>query len=241
MSKWNIYHKDGSFLTDANGEQITVSGLEYSDSWMGECFVTISFKNNAPINFQIGDYLEYRGERFELNYDPGKEKQARKDSYGEAFVYDSVKFTALQDELTRTEFLDVVLNDNELHYTALPKFSFYVETLDDLLDRLQANLNEQIGEGKWKIFSRNKDRSEQRGCTEEEWNDAYGEGTLDITIDSKSLTVDTKKCWEALALVNSEWDVNFIVRGRNIYVGTAGVPTANIFKYGLGNGVHCHV
>ncbi len=238
MSKWYIYHKDGSQLTDANGEKITIKELEYSDSWMGECCVTVSFKNNAPINFQIGDYIEYRGERFELNYDPGKEKQARKDSYGEAFVYDSVKFNSLQDELSRTEFLDVVLSDNELHYTALPKFSFYVETLDDLLDRIQANLNEQIGEGKWKIFSRNLDRSEQRGCTEAEWNEAYGEGTPDISIDSKSLTIDTKKCWEALALVNSEWDVNFIVRGRNIYVGTAGVPTANIFKYGLGNGLY---
>ena len=238
MSKWSIYHKDGSVLTDANGEQIDVHELEYSDSWMGECFVTVSFKHNAPINFQIGDYLEYRGERFELNYDPGKEKQARKDSYGEAFVYDSVKFNALQDELTRTEFLDVVLSDNELHYTALPKFSFYVETLDDLLDRVQANLNEQIGDGKWKIFSRNKGRSEQRGCTAEEWNEVYGEGTADITIESKSITVDTKKCWEALALTNSEWDVNFIVRGRNVYVGTAGVPTANIFKYGLGNGLY---
>ncbi len=238
MSKWNIYHKDGSKLTDANGEQVTVHSLELSDAWMGDCSVTVNFENNAPINFEIGDYLMYRGERFELNYDPGKVKDASKDTYGEAFKYDSVKFTALQDELSRTEFLDVVLNDNELHYTALPKFSFYVETLDDLLDRIQANLDEQIGKGEWKVFSRNLERSTQRGCTEADWNDAYGSGTSDITIDSKSITIDTKTCWEALALVNSEWDVNFIVRGRNIYVGTAGVPTANIFKYGLGNGLY---
>lgn len=60
MSTWNIYHKDGSKLTDVNGEQITVHGLEYSDSWMGECFVTINFKHEVPINFQIGDYIVYR-------------------------------------------------------------------------------------------------------------------------------------------------------------------------------------
>jgi len=125
MSKWNIYHKDGSILTDVDNEQIVVHGLEYTDSWMGECYVTINFENNAPIKFQIGDYIIYRGERFELNYDPGKVKDASKNTYGEVFKYDSVKFTALQDELTRTEFLDVVLNDNELHYTALPKFSFW--------------------------------------------------------------------------------------------------------------------
>ena len=238
MSTWNIYHKDGSKLTDVNGEQITVHGLEYSDSWMGECFVTINFKHEVPINFQIGDYIVYRGERFELNYEPGKDKQARPDTYGEGFVYDSVKFNALQDELARAEFLDVVLNDNELHYTSLPKFPFFVQTLDDLLDRIQANLNEQIGAGLWKIYSRNKDRSVQRGALESEWLSVYGEKTDDNVIESMSITVDSKKCWDALALVNEKWDVNFIVRGRNIYVGTTGIEADHIFSYGLGKGLY---
>lgn len=238
MSTWNIYHKDGSKLTDVNGEQITVHGLEYSDTWMGECFLTINFKHEVPINFQIGDYIVYRGERFELNYEPGKDKQARPDTYGEGFVYDSVKFNALQDELARAEFLDVVLNDNELHYTALPKFPFYVQTLDDLLDRIQANLDEQIGKGLWKIYSRNKERSVQRGALESEWLTVYGEKTDDNVIESMSITVDSQKCWQALALVNEKWDVNFIVRGRNIYVGTTGIEANHIFKYGLGKGLY---
>ena len=238
MSAWNIYHKDGSKLTDVNGEQITVHGLEYSDSWMGECFVTINFKHEVPINFQIGDYIVYRGERFELNYEPGKDKQARPDTYGEGFVYDSVKFNALQDELARAEFLDVVLNDNELHYTALPKFPFYVQTLDDLLDRIQANLDEQIGAGLWKIYSRNMERSVQRGCLASDWLSMYGEGTRDNVIESMSITVDSQTCWQALALVNEKWDINFIVRGRNIYVGTTGIQANHIFKYGLGNGLY---
>ena len=238
MSSWNIYHKDGSKLTDVNGEQITVHGLEYSDSWMGECFLTINIKHEVPINFQIGDYIVYRGERFELNYEPGKDKQARPDTYGEGFVYDSVKFNALQDELARAEFLDVVLNDNELHYTSLPKFPFYVQTLDDLLDRIQACLNEQIGAGLWKIYSRNKDRSVQRGALESEWLSVYGEKTDDNVIESMSITVDSQTCWQALALVNEKWDINFIVRGRNIYVGTTGIQANHIFKYGLGNGLY---
>lgn len=238
MSTWNIYHKDGSKLTDVNEEQITVHGLEYSDSWMGECFVTINFKHEVPINFQIGDYIVYRGERFELNYEPGKDKQARPDTYGEGFVYDSVKFNALQDELARAEFLDVVLNDNELHYTALPKFPFYVQTLDDLLDRIQANLDEQIGAGLWKIYSRNMERSVQRGCLASDWLSMYGEGTRDNVIESMSITVDSQTCWQALVLVNEKWDINFIVRGRNIYVGTTGIQANHIFKYGLGNGLY---
>ena len=238
MSTWNIYHKDGSKLTDVNGEQITVHGLEYSDSWMGECFLTISFKHEVPISFQIGDYIVYRGERFELNYEPGKDKQARPDTYGEGFVYDSVKFNALQDELSRAEFLDVVLNDNELHYTALPKFPFYVQTLDDLLDRIQANLDEQIGKGLWKIYSRNMERSVQRGCIASDWLSMYGEGTSDNVIESMSITVDSQTCWQALALVNEKWNINFIVRGRNVYVGTTGIQAKHIFKYGLGNGLY---
>ena len=239
MNVWNIYHSDGSFLTDANGEQVTTSDIELSEAWMSECFVSVSFKHNAPIDFQIGDYLIYRNERYELNYEPGKDKSSSLNTYGEGFVYDNVKFNALQDELSRTEFLDVVLHDNELHYTALSKFSFYIETIDDLLDRIQANLDEQIGKGKWKIFSRSIEKSRQRGCTDEEWKLAYGEKTPDdIVIDSKSLTVDTQTCWDALALVQSEFNVNFIIRGRNIYVGTIGVVADHIFKYGLGEGLY---
>lgn len=239
MSVWNIYHSDGSFLTDANGEQVTTSDIELSEAWMSECFVSVSFKHNAPIDFKIGDYLIYRNERYELNYEPGKDKSSSLNSYGEGFVYDSVKFNALQDELSRAEFFDVVLHDNELHYTTLPKFSFYVETIDDLLDRIQANLDEQIGKGKWKIFSRSIEKSRQRGCTDEEWKLAYGEKTPDdIVIDSQSLTVDTQTCWDALALVQSKFDINFIIRGRNIYVGTIGVVADHIFKYGLGEGLY---
>lgn len=238
MGVWKIYHKDGTILKDANGNNIDIRSLEYSDAWMGECYLTVTFRHETPIVFMMGDYIIYRNEKFVLNYEPGKDKKARINTCGDGFVYDSVKFNSLQNELSDAEFLDVVLNDNELHYTALPKFQFYVETLDDLLDRIQANLNEQIGAGKWKIFSRNKDRSEQRGCTAEEWNEAYGEGTDDNVIDSTSITADTMTCWEALALVNSKWNVNFVVRGRNVYVGTAGVTTEHLFEYGRGNGLY---
>ena len=238
MGVWKIYHKDGTILKDANGNNIDIRSLEYSDAWMGECYLTVTFRHETPIVFMMGDYIIYRNEKFVLNYEPGQDKKARINTCGDGFVYDSVKFNSLQNELSDAEFLDVVLNDNELHYTALPKFQFYVETLDDLLDRIQANLNEQIGAGKWKIFSRNKGRSEQRGCTAEEWNKAYGDETGKNVIDSTSITADTMTCWEALALVNSKWNINFIVRGRNVYVGTAGVTTEHMFEYGRGNGLY---
>ena len=238
MAVYNIYHKDGSQLKDSNGKGITVHSIEYNGTWMGECFVTVTFENEAPISFSIGDYIEYRGERFEINYDPGKIKCASKDSYGGAFKYESVKFNALSDELVRCDMLDLVLYDNQLHYTALPLFSFYVESLDDLLDRIQANLDELYGKASWKLYSRNKERSVQRGGLESEWNNIYGEGTADNVIDSTSIQISDQNCWEALSLVNSRFDINFIIRNRNVYVGTAGMPTTNIFKYGKGEGLY---
>lgn len=238
MAVYNIYHKDGSRLKDSNGKGITIHSIEYNGTWMGECFVTVTFENEAPINFSIGDYIEYRGERFEINYDPGKIKCASKDSYGGAFKYDSVKFNALSDELVRCDMLDLVLYDNQLHYTALPQFSFYVESLDDLLDRIQANLDELYGKATWKLYSRNKVRSVQRGGLESEWNSIYGSGTADNVIDSTSISISDQTCWDALSLVSSKFDINFIIRNRNVYVGTAGLPTGNIFKYGKNNGLY---
>lgn len=238
MNEWEIRHTDGSALKDEEGNYIVVKSLEYNGSWMGECFVTTSLKSPAPILFEIGDYLIYRGEKFEINYDPGKIKQARRGEYGEAFVYENVKFNAKQDELARTEFLDIVLHDNQIHYTSLTKFSFYISSLDDLLDRIQANLNEQWGNGEWKLYSRNRLRSEQRGCDVAVWDKVYGTGIADNVIESTSITADNLNCWNTLALVNSQFDVNFITRDRNVFVGTAGLPTSHIFEYGKGKGLY---
>ena len=244
--EWKLYHKDGTPLRDTNGKEISVHSLKYDGEWMGECSVSVSIENEAPIDFEIGDYLIYRNERFELNYDPGKAKQGRKNALGNSFKYQDVKFNSLSDELARAEFLDVVLNDNELHYTALPVFQFYVESLDDLLDRLQACMNEQVGGNKWLFYSRNWNRSNARGCNAARWEKIYGgdtsnpdnTGVSDTKITSTSISIDKQTVWEGLALVNSQFDVNFITRNREVFVGTSGLPTRNVFKYGKGNGLY---
>lgn len=244
--EWKLYHKDGTPLRDTNGKEMSIHSLTYHGEWMGECSVSVSIENEAPIDFEIGDYLIYRNERFELNYDPGKAKQGRKNALGNSFKYQDVKFNSLSDELARAEFLDVVLNDNELHYTALPVFQFYVESLDDLLDRLQACMNEQVGGNKWLFYSRNWNRSNTRGCDAARWEEIYGgdtsnpdnTGVSDTKITSTSISIDKQTVWEGLALVNSQFDVNFITRNREVFVGTSGLPTRNVFKYGKGNGLY---
>lgn len=240
-----IYHKDGSVLTDVNGKAIDIHSLEYNGEWMGECAVSTRIENEAPIVFSSGDWLLYRDERYELNYDPGKLKQGSKDVLGDAFVYESVKWNALSDELARSEFLDVVYgDDNQQHYTALPDFTFYIDTLDDLLDRLQANMDEQTGVGLWKFYSRSWSRSRQRGCDAKRWEDVYGEkvenagNVVSTVINSASISVQSQSVWDGLSLVNSQFDVNFIVRNREVFIDTFGIITDNIFQYGKGKGLY---
>lgn len=242
---WKLYHKDNTPLRDTNGKEISVRSLTYDGEWMGECSVSISIENEAPIDFSIGDYLIYRNERFELNYDPGKAKQGRKNALGDSFKYSGIKLNSLSDELARAEFLDVVLNDEaQLHYTALPDFVFYIGSLDDLLDRLQANMDEQFGDKAWKFYSRNWKRSQTRGCEAARWEEIYGgdttkedTGVADTEIDSTSISVQNQTVWEGLALVNSQFDVNFITRNREVLVDTTGRLTQNTFQYGKAFGL----
>lgn len=238
-----VYHKDGSLLNDMEGNAVELSSVEMTDGWMEDCFVQTTIESAYPISFSIGDYIVYRGERYELNYDPGKAKTARAGSDRGAFRYENVKLNALQDELVRAQFLDVVLGmenteEQTIPYTALPKFGFYVQTVDDLLDRIQANMDEQMGAGLWALYSRNKERSLQRGCDGTVWEEMYGEGTAETVIDSAALTIDNQNCWNALALVNSKWDINFVVRGRNVFVDTTGLEVPYEFVYGKRRGLY---
>ena len=89
--EWMIYDKTRSTV------RCIAHKLQYSGTWMGECFVTVDITSPSPIDFAIGDYLEYRGERFEMNYDPSVVKKARKNSLvaGDITRYQSVMETNL--------------------------------------------------------------------------------------------------------------------------------------------------
>jgi hypothetical protein len=238
-SKITIYKKDGTPLKDTGGKEISVSALEYSGEWMGACNVSVTIENERPIPFSIGDYLDYRGERFEINYDPGKIKSAPSGVKGDGFKYSNIVFNSPVDELSRSEFLDIVLNDNNIHYTALPKFVFYVSSLDDIADRLQANLNEQFGDGFWHVYTRDRVKSvTDRGCDGTLWDERYKGAGAGKTIESTSLSVSSQSCWDVLSLVNSQFDVNFVVRGRNIYIEPAEIWADHIFEYGRGKGLY---
>lgn len=292
MAKWIIYDKDGEAKHesvtnyDSNGKVVSQDTLEYSGKWMGECYLTVSIKSPYPIDFQIGDYIDYRGERFTINYDPSAIKKARRGTYGEGFVYDSIKFNSYSNELTEIRFHDWVLFDNQIHYTSLPNFSFYCKDVDDLADRLQANTdrwckaNGFAKEDYWVFYTlrnntasgtkdngqtqttyertvqRAKDVLESCGVGEtntaytkfttsvqSQWEKIYGAGdnykdSRDDERYDRNISASGQSVWDMMAAIKQQFGLNFIIRGRNVYIGTAGIPTNHIFKYGKGNGLY---
>lgn len=223
--RWYIYDANGDAIVDSDYNDVYAKKLEYHGEFMGESYVAVTIESSAPINFNIGDNLVYRGETYTLNYVPTVTKRARRGSHGGAFVYEQIKFDSASVELTDCRFLDYVLNDNEIHYSSLPKFSFYCETVKDLTDRILANLNRlYTGERAWTItYDTYADESEK---------------PISVDSDDANVVVDGMNCWDALALVNTQFGYRFTIKGRNIRINYSGdFVNSEDFAYGRSNGL----
>ena len=209
MGEWLIYGSNGT-------QKATVKKLEYSGEFMGETSVSCDIYSPSPISFSIGDYLVYRGERFTIDYDATRLKQSRNNTYGKGYTYENMRFLSYVGELKKCEFLDFVPSDNLIHFSQLPDFSFYAETVKDLADRLQANLD--------RIYTGSKAWSVQvvQGF----------EGKENINVSVSKAT-----CFDALRMAYDQFEATFIIRGRTITIGTAGNELETDFKYGKGNGL----
>lgn len=204
-----LYSKDGQVKVEK------IKKFSYSGKFMGECFLTANFASSDILNFDIGDYVMFRGEKFVLNYIPAKKKQASKGVYGKAFEYDSVKFNSLADELTRIEFIDVVKYDNNITYSSQPTFSFYAGNIHDLVDRIQTNLDLEFkGDERWAIVV-----------------------SEDVVSTSKNISVSNISIWDAVALINTEFGLNFTFKNRTITIGESGLAVGKVFTYGKDNGL----
>lgn len=203
-----VYSKDGS-------QKAVISSLEYQGVFMGLSCLSVTVKSPVPVAFANGDYIDYRGDRFTLRYLPALKKQSAPMRYGEAFVYEGIVFYSGTDDLTRCDFLDVVLSDNKMHFTSLPTFQFYAETADDLAGRIQANLDRLYkGDRKWTV--------------------KVAEGTV---VKPYNFSFSNVKVWDALTEANKVWKLNFVIRGRVITIGGKGSTIAQEFRYGKGNGL----
>jgi hypothetical protein len=208
---WQIKSADGKTI------RAIVEKVEYSDEWMGESSVSVDVNSALVGGFQIGDYIEYRGERFELISEPTENKSGAIRTSGAAFTYKTMKFYGLRDELTRCEFYDVVLNDNDVHYTKLPTFDFYAETIQAVANRIQANLDRvYTGERAWTVV-----------C-----NPEYAEK------ENINVSISQQNVWDVLTTVVNDFGCTFTIVGRTLTIGVAGISLPLVFKHGKGEGLY---
>ena len=216
----------------------TVHDLEYHAEWMGDEYVTVSVKSPAPVDFHFGDTLTYRDEAFSINYDPNVVKKAARNKHGEGFVYENIKLYSEASKMKSIDFKDVVLEDNEIAYTSLGNFSFYCASVEDLADRLQANLDRNEPDT-WKVLTPSLVRTQQRAdsVTAEGWG-LYYTGTEDTGETDVNIDVDNQKCWDVLKYAYEKFGLSYFTRGTTIVIGGTPVVADHIFRYGINNGLY---
>lgn len=203
----------------------------------GGQYISTTIKSPVPITFSIGDYCEYRGERYYMNNLPSVTQQAKPKEYGEGFVYDNVRFDGAGFELCRILMLDITpttglyIPKKGTNYTGSSNFQLYCAetrlTVDGaeriypsvctLAGKIQANLDRAYPTLGWKIQVDTTTTHEVKGNTE-----------LRTHTDDKILSFNNTTVANALAEVNNTFKLNFHIKGRTIYIGyTLGAVTGN--------------
>ena len=231
---------------------VSVEKIRYSvekwqadDKYMGESFITFTVKSSKPIAFYVGDYCEYRGEIYTLNYVPSVSQRGNIGDSGDSFVYESVKMDSVREELGRVIMLDITpttgdyIPEKETNYTGSSQFQLYCgETsvngktrtpVCTLAGKIQANLDRAYPTKGWKVL-----------VDTESTHEEGGEQVLDTHSDEKVLTFDNTTVSAALAEVKNSFDIDFAIKGRIIYIGhTFGSITGNgeeYYYFGYGRG-----
>ena len=228
MARLNVYSKDGSAI------RAVLDKYEYSGEFMGDRTVTATINSPVKIDWEIGDYIYLRGQYFKIKATPSAKKQARRNEYGAGLVYENVVFHSIIHDLQVIRFKDYVIGDNTLHYSGLGNFSFYMTKVDELANRILANLIRVYGEDEWQII-----------IAEE---DVYGDdGKILIKgapIEFEDQTVSVSEgtnLHDGLNLYNSLFDVNYIVMvlgGKNtIIIGGDTTLDMDSVGYGKGDGL----
>ena len=216
-----IYKKDGSKIriggTDAEPKYLSVNQLQYDGTFLGQSHISFTLKTPIAIPFEGQEYLTIDDEKYTLKYVPSFKKQARPKEYSESFVYDNIIMQSQIDDTTRVDFLDYVLEDNTIHYSAMPTVYFY-GTVIDLAKRIQANLDRvYTGDKKWTI--------------------KLPTDTSSLPTVEKQIMYQNKKVWDAITDIWNQYKVLFYSRGTTLYIGYSEETIGNNFKYGIGKGL----
>ena len=223
-----------------NGENtdIELRKYQYNGSFMGERNITASISSPVKINWEIGDYVIFRNEPFTLRYVPPVKKQSRRGTYGEGYIYEGIVFSSIISQLIDVQFLDYVSNDNNIHYTGLSNFAFYVSnnSLTEFASRIKANIERVYGKDSWDVIVANKGV-----IIKDEDNNVIVEGSS-FEFDDQSISITSgTSIYNAICLINTQLELNFLIRivnGRKtIILGGSSVATAESLGYGKGRGL----
>ncbi len=203
---------------------VKVNKWKFQDTMMGEQFITCTVTSEIPIEWAIGDHCTFRGQTYTLNYIPSVTQKAPSDAVQDAYTYENVKFDSFQDELTRCMMLDITPTTEEYvaalgtNHTGSSRFQLYcgettvngstLTAVCALALKMQANLD-RLYPNAWKIYV----------DTATTYTTASGETILVTHTDSKLLTFDNQTVAQALALVHTEFKLDYCIKGRNIYIG----------------------
>lgn len=208
--RYKIYDSEGKT------EKSEVKELEYNGVFKGERYITAKVESPYPVDFKIGDRLTYHGEVFTLRDISSIKRNARNYQSGKSIEYDGLRFLGTASDLYDIQFCDYVLNDNNLPYTGLGTFSFYVSKAEDFGSRIQANLDLNYGEGKWQV--------------------EYGDAKDINKAKTMSISADTN-VYDALIQFSNDYDVNFVIKGYTITIGFTQEFTEYEYFYGKGHGL----
>lgn len=201
-----VYDKSG--IT----QRCIIKELEYNGEFMGDRSVSCSFQSPFMIDFAVGDYLTYRGEKFFLDYNPSHTKNASAGSTRDAFEYDLIFHTS-DIYLQNCQLLDYVPYGNDYHYNPAPIFSF-VGTPQTVAERIQANMDRDYP-GEW-TFSVHES----------------------VSAEEMEIEIDNVSCWNALVMINKKWGLNFSVSGKSVKIGYPEEVLDHTFYYGKDNGLY---
>ena len=216
-----ILYRDGN----VSKLRCIVNKWKFQDAMMGEQYLTFTITSETPIDWAVGDFCEFRGETFTLNYVPSVTQKAGTNERQDAYTYENVKFDSFQEELTRCLMLDITATNGEYiaaqgtNYTGSSKFTLFCgETYANgatltpvcvLVAKMQANLDRMYGVNGWKIFV----------DTTSTYINAAGDAVLVTHTEDKALNFDNTTVAQALAEVHNTFELDYCIRGRNIYIG----------------------
>jgi len=233
----------------------TANKWKFQDAMMGEQFITLTITSEKPINWAVGDWCEFRGEVFTLNYIPSVTQKARTRELGDAYTYDNIKFDSRQEELTRCTMLDVTPTTGDYiaalgtNHTGSARFQLFcgetsvvvggqrvtLTPVCALAAKMQANLDRFYPTLGWRVLV----------DVETTYTTATGKTVLVTHTDDKVLSFDNTTVSAALAEVQNTFDLDFCVKGRTIYIGFSldgltGDEDEDVFAFGYGRGYPTH-